>query len=69
MSDRGLKVSEGMVSKVKDMWEHGEDEETNSRGESPLKVDTPVTNLVSLTPGRTGGTGSERAEVRSCLLC
>jgi hypothetical protein len=42
------------------------------RGETQLKVETLVTNLVSkghsLTQGRTGGKGTERAEMRSCLL-
>lgn len=68
-----LDVSEETVSKVKDMWGQREDEEIDPRGETQLKVDTLVTNLVSkglsLTPGRTGGTGTERAETRSCLLC
>lgn len=72
-SDSELEVSEGIVSKVKDMWEQRQDEEMDSRGETQLKVDTLVTNLVSkghrLTPGRTGGMGTERAEMRSCLLC
>lgn len=62
-----------MVSKVKDVWEQREDEEMDPRGETQLKVDMLVTNLVnkrdSLTPGRTGETGSEQAEMRSCLLC
>lgn len=68
-----LKVSERMVSEVRDMWEQRGDEEMDSHGETQLKVDLPVTNLVSkrcsLTPGRTGETGSEQAERRSCLLC
>lgn len=55
------------------MWEWRKDEETESRGETQQKVDMPLTNSVSkghnLTPGRTGETGSEQAEVRSCLLC
>lgn len=71
--DNKLDVSEETVSKVKDMWEQREDEEIDPRGETQLKVDTLMTNLVSkghsLTPGRTGGTGTERAETRSCLLC
>lgn len=71
--DNELDVSEGTVSEVKDMWEQREDEEMDPRGETQLKVDTLMTNLVSkghsLTPGRTGGTGTERAETRSCLLC
>lgn len=73
MCDIELKVSERMVSEVRDMWEQRGDEEMDSRGETQLKVDLPVTNLVSkrcsLTPGRTGETGSEQAERRSCLLC
>lgn len=68
-----LKVSEGMVSEVKDEWEQREDEEMDPRGETQLKVYRPVTNLVSkrysLTWGRTGETGSEQAEMRCCLLC
>lgn len=60
------------VSEVKGMWEQREDEEMDPRGETQLKVETLVTNLVikghSLTPGRTGRKGTERAEMRSCLL-
>lgn len=70
-SDSEPEVSEGPVSEVKDMREQREDEEMDARGKTQLKVDTLVTNLVSkghsLTPGRTGGTGTGRAEVRSCL--
>lgn len=74
LCDRELRASEGMVSEVKDVRGQREDEETDSRGETQLKVDMPVTNPVSkrhnsLTPGRTGETGSEQAEARSCLLC
>lgn len=36
-----------MMSEVRDMWEQREDEEMDSRGETQLKVDLPVTNLVS----------------------
>lgn len=40
-------MSERKGSKVKETWEYGYDEEIHPRGETQLKVDMHVTNLVS----------------------